>query len=408
MRTRKLHFENASGQRLAASLDLPLDGTPRAWALFAHCFTCSRNLKAVAHISRSLTRHHIAVLRFDFTGLGESEGDFSDTNFSSNVQDLVEAARFLERKYSPPRILIGHSLGGSAVLMAAGRIPSCRAVATIAAPSDPAHITRMLADSREKIEQDGSAEILLAGRSFRIRKQFLDDLQGTNFPDAIRDLDRALLIFHSPLDETVAIHHAARIYEAARHPKSFVSLDQADHLLSNEADSRYVGTVIAAWADKYLDVPIVEIERKDETERQVTTRIGRDRYYTEIDAGGHPLSADEPASSGGTDQGPTPYELLAAALGTCTCITLRMYADRKKWELTEISVLLKHRKVHARDCETCPESDVKTDRIERELGLAGNLSEEQRQRLLEIADRCPVHKTLHDGQVRIVTRLRKA
>jgi len=408
MRTRKLHFENASGHMLAARLDLPLDGTPRAWALFAHCFTCSKNLKAVAHISSSLTRHHIAVLRFDFTGLGESEGDFSDTNFSSNVRDLIEAARFMEREYSPPRILIGHSLGGSAILMAAGRIPSCRAVATIAAPSDPAHITRMIAGSREKIEQDGSAEILLAGRSFRIRKQFLDDLQGTNLPDAIRDLGRALLIFHSPLDETVAIHHAARIYEAARHPKSFISLDQADHLLSNEADSRYVGTVIAAWADKYLDVPKPGIAPRDETERRVTTRIGRDRYYTEIDAGGHPLSADEPVSSGGTDQGPTPYELLAAALGACTCITLRMYVDHKKWDLTEISVSLKHRKVHARDCETCPESNVQTDRIEREIGLAGNLSEEQRQRLLEIADKCPVHKTLHDGQVRIVTRLRKA
>jgi len=407
MRTRKLHFENASGQSLAASLDLPLDGTPRAWALFAHCFTCSRNLKAVAHISRALTRHHIAVLRFDFTGLGESEGDFSDTNFSSNVQDLVEAARFMEREYSPPRILIGHSLGGSAVLMAAGRIPSCRAVATIAAPSDPAHIAHMLAGSREKIERDGSAEVLLAGRPFRIRKQFLDDLRESRLPDAISDLGRALLIFHSPLDQTVEIHHAARIYEAARHPKSFVSLDQADHLLSNEADSRYVGTVIAAWADKYLDAPIAETERKDETERQVATRIGRDRYCTEIDAGGHPFSADEPVSSGGTDQGPTPYELLAAALGACTCITLRMYADRKKWDLTEVSVLLKHRKVHARDCETCPESAVKTDRIEREIGLTGSLSEEQRQRLLEIADKCPVHKTLHDGQVRIITHLRK-
>jgi len=179
-------------------------------------------------------------------------------------------------------------------------------------------------------------------------------------------------------------------------------------LLSNEADSHYVGAVIAAWADKYLDVPKPEIVARDETERQVTTRIGRDRYYTEIDAGGHPFSADEPVSAGGTDQGPTPYELLAAALGACTCITLRMYADRKKWPLTEISVLLKHQKVHARDCETCPESDVKTDRIERELELVGNLSEEQRQRLLEIADRCPVHKTLHEGQIRIVTRLRRA
>jgi len=406
MRTRKLHFENASGHMLAARLDLPLDGTPRAWALFAHCFTCSKNLKAVAHISSSLTRHHIAVLRFDFTGLGESEGDFSDTNFSTNVQDLVDAARFMEREYSPPRILIGHSLGGSAVLMAAGRIPSCRAVATIAAPSDPAHIAHMLAGSREEIERDGSAEVLLAGRAFRIRKQFLDDLRGSNLPDAIRDLGRALLIFHSPLDETVPIHHAARIYETARHPKSFVSLDQADHLLSNEADSRYVGTVIAAWADKYLDLPKPGIAPMDETERRVTTRIGRDRYYTEIDAGGHPLSADEPASSGGTDQGPTPYELLAAALGACTCITLRMYADRKNWDLTEVSVSLKHRKVHARDCDSCPESDLETDRIEREIGLTGNLSEEQRQRLLEIADRCPVHKTLH-GKVQVVTRLRE-
>ncbi|MFQ5356394.1 MAG: alpha/beta hydrolase family protein [Mariprofundaceae bacterium] len=258
MRTKKLHFKNTQGHRLVASLDLPPVAEPLAYALFAHCFTCSRNLNAVARISRSLTSHSIAVLRFDFTGLGESDGDFSETNFSSNVQDLIDAARFLEREYLAPRILIGHSLGGSAVLVAANHIPSCKAVATIGAPSDPAHVARTFARDHEKIERDGVAEVSLAGRSFTIKKQFLDDLQETRMAEAVKNLGRALLIFHSPVDETVAVRHAANIYAAARHPKSFISLDRADHLLSNEDDSRYVGTVIAAWAEKYLGSPAQE------------------------------------------------------------------------------------------------------------------------------------------------------
>jgi putative redox protein len=405
MRTRKLHFKNTQGHKLAASLDMPLNSPPKAFALFAHCFSCSRNLTAISQISRELNGHGIAVLRFDFTGLGESEGNFSDTNFSSNIQDLIAAARFLEREYLPPRILVGHSLGGAAVLMAAGKIPSCKAVATIAAPSDPAHLAHLFDADRETIERDGVANVLLADRPFRIKKQLLEDLRGVRMLDAIRNLDRALLIFHSPEDKVVPILHAARIYTAARHPKSFVSLDRADHLLSDVNDSRYVGTVIAAWAEKYLDVPEVKKPKKAGDDRLVAVRIGKDRYFTEVEARDHRLVADEPLSSGGGDQGPTPYELLSASLGACTAITLRMYADRKGWDVSEINVFLKHRKIHAEDCEGCPESKPMMDHIEREVELIGRLDDGQRKRMLEIADRCPVHRTLLQS-VRITTRLK--
>ena len=252
MASKQVTFENASGQKLAARLEEPESGSPLAYALFAHCFTCSKDLKAVGNISRSLVREGVAVLRFDFTGLGESEGDFADTNFSSNVEDLVAAARFAESTFGPVRIIVGHSLGGAAVSRAAAAIPSCVAVATIGAPCDPAHVTHLLGSSREKIESEGVAQVSLAGRDFTIKKQFLDDLDETRMKEAIRNLNRALLVFHSPIDQTVTIENASRIFEAAKHPKSFVSLDRADHLLTNKADSEYVGSVIAAWAKKYI------------------------------------------------------------------------------------------------------------------------------------------------------------
>ena len=394
----KVRFTNQRGEHLAARLDRPAPGEPAA-----HCFTCSKDLKAVGAISRALNRQNIAVLRFDFTGLGESEGDFADTNFSSNVGDLVAAADFLAENHEAPRILVGHSLGGAAVLQAAHRIPSAEAVATIAAPYDPEHVTRLLDDALEEIKSSGEARVTLAGRSFTIRKQFLEDLAATKMEETIRTLERALLIFHSPVDRTVGVENAARIFEAAKHPKSFVSLDDADHLLGSTADAEYVGVVLGAWARKYVDI---ESADSRPAEGQVVTHT-EETYRTEISAGRHPLVADEPEEVGGSDAGPTPYDYLLAALGGCTGMTLRMYADRKDWPLDEATVRLSHEKVHAQDCDHCDTDEGKVDRIVREIELTGDLSSEQRDRLLEIANKCPVHRTLH-SEIDVQSSLREA
>lgn len=399
----RVEFTNQDGTPLAARLDRPSQGVPDAYALFAHCFTCSKDLRSVGAISRALNRQNIGVLRFDFTGLGESEGDFSETNFSSNVGDLTAAAQFLDEQYQAPRILVGHSLGGAAVLQAAHRIPSAEAIATIAAPYDPEHVTRLLDDALEEIKTRGEARITLAGRSFTIRKQFLDDLAATKMEKTIRTLDRALLLFHSPVDQTVGVENAARIFEAARHPKSFVSLDDADHLLTDVTDAEYVGTVLGAWARKYVEI---EDEEAAPAEGQVVTET-EDEYRTEIRAGKHALVADEPESVGGGDAGPTPYDYLLAGLGSCTGMTLRMYADRKDWPLEEATVHLSHEKVHAEDCDHCETKEGRVDHIKREIELAGDLTADQRQRLLEIANKCPVHRTLH-SEIDVETALREA
>ncbi len=407
MPVQTISFPNDHGDQLAARLSLPPDGRPVAYALFAHCFTCNRNLNAVRRISQEMSDHGLAVLQFDFTGLGDSEGDFSETSFSSNVDDLVSAASYLETHYEAPQVLIGHSLGGAAVLKAAGSIPSCKAVVTIGAPADPEHVTHLIADARETIERTGQATVSLAGRSFLIKKQFLDDLEETRMEENIRGLRRALLVCHSPIDQTVGIDNAARIFQAALHPKSFLSLDKADHLLSNEADAFYVGRAAAAWATRYLDVPAAKDAGPEPAGSQVVVRTGREHYYTEVVASGHHLTVDEPESVGGTDRGGTPYDLLLGALGSCTSITLRMYADRKSWPLEEIVVRLTHAKIHASHCETCETAEGKVDRIEREIELIGDLTGEQRARLLEIADRCPVHRTLH-SEILVETRLYKS
>jgi uncharacterized OsmC-like protein/pimeloyl-ACP methyl ester carboxylesterase len=408
MQSQRLTFRGATGEMLSARLDLPIDGEPVACALFAHCFTCSKNLNAAVNISRALNRHRIAVLRFDFTGLGESEGDLAATTFSSNVADLVAAAEFLSREHQPPAILIGHSLGGSAVLQAAARISSVRAVATLGAPYDPADVIHLLRDSEEEIRAKGEAQVELNGRRFRIGKRFLDDLEGTRMREVIHSLPTALLLFHAPLDNVVGIRNAAKIFQAARHPKSFVSLDQADHLLTDEQDSRYVGTVLAAWAKKYVELPAPPTVEELVSEGRVVVRTGRTRYRTEILAGDHALVADEPVAVGGADVGPTPYDLLVAALGACTGMTLRMYADRKGWPLEEVVVRLKHSKVHALDKERCAsDGNARIDLIDRAIQLAGRLNDAQRTRLLEIADRCPIHRTLTAG-LRVETAIEDA
>jgi len=405
MQLQKFEIPGPGGQKLSALLDLPVDGAPVAFALFAHCFTCSKDLKAVYHISRTLTRERIGVLRFDFTGLGESGGDFADTSLSSNVEDLVAAAEFLAARFEGPKLLIGHSFGGAAVLHAASAIPSSKAVVTIAAPADPRHVSRTLGAATQTIASKGEAEVNISGRTFILRKKFLDDLRGIDPEAVIRNLNRALLVLHSPRDDIVDIGNAARIFEAARHPKSFVSLDQADHLLSNLADSRYAGAVIAAWSRRYLTPAAAAGPAQRTADPRITARTGPGGFLTEILVNRHSLLADEPVPAGGTDQGPTPFDLLVAALGACTSMTLRMYADRKGWPLEAATVRLKHEKIHASDCEACETEEGMLDRIEREIEIEGAIDDDRKQRLLQIADRCPVHRTL-TSEVVITTRLK--
>ncbi len=414
MPSSRLTFQNADGQQLAAKLEAP-EGEASAYALFAHCFTCSKDLQVVRRISRALTDRGIAVLSFDFTGLGQSEGDFKDTSFSSTLDDLVRAVQLLEKDYEAPQLLIGHSLGGAAALAVAEKLPSVKAIATIGAPLDPGHVQNLFVPSLPEIESRGEATVSIGGRPFCIRKQFLDDLESQEaMTDRIARLGKALLIFHSPQDETVGIEQAAHIYKAAHHPKSFVSLDGADHLVTNADDARYVADVLSAWASRYLTlsdstvnaemVPSNGAASSSYADSTVRVRTGASGFKTTINVRGFELLADEPASSGGTETGPTPYDFLAAALGACTSMTLRMYADRKKWPLEGVTTAVSHDRIHAADCESCESADGHLDRLSREIVLDGPLDSDQKARLLEIADRCPVHKTLH-SEIVVETRL---
>jgi uncharacterized OsmC-like protein/alpha-beta hydrolase superfamily lysophospholipase len=413
VRFEKLTFPGAQGATLAARLELP-EGEPVAYALFAHCFTCTKDIFAAGRIAEGLARHGIAVLRFDFTGLGASEGDFAHTNFTSNTQDLLQAAAFLRAHYQAPKILVGHSLGGAAVLAAAGEIPEAVAVATIAAPADPAHVARLFTDALPEIEAKGEAEVHLAGRPFRIQKQFLDDIARQNTAAKLGHLGKALIVFHSPRDQLVGIENARVIFDAARHPKSFISLDDADHLLTRRADAIYVSDLLAAWASRYVGAPkaaamagapeVGEPGTVIVAEAGADPARGRGRLAQEIRVGRHLLPADEPVAAGGTDTGPNPYDLLLAALGACTSMTLRLYADHKGWPLEKVSVQLRHDKIHAADCAECETREGKIDRIVRVIDLDGPLDAAQRGRLLEIAEKCPVHRTLH-SEISILSSL---
>jgi len=388
--SQRFDFLNAAGQRLAALLDRPIE-QPRAYALFAHCFACGKDIHAAKRIADGLTAVGIAVLRFDFTGLGSSEGEFANTTFSSNVADLIAAAAELRRTGQAPAILIGHSLGGAAVLAAAADVPEARAVVTIAAPCDPAHVTRLFKDG--DVSANGDTQVVLGGRSFRISRAFFDDIAEQKLQERIGALHKALLVFHSPTDEIVGIENASRIFTAAKHPKSFVSLAGADHLLSRRSDAIYVANVIHAWAERYLDLPDVLAEVPGGSEVVVReTRAGR--FQQEIKAGRHRLLADEPIVAGGLDSGLSPYDLVLAGLGACTSMTLRLYAERKALPLDRVTVRLAHSRIHAADCENCETKEGMLDRIDRVIALAGELDEDQRRRLLEIADKCPVHRTL--------------
>ena len=393
MATERFDFSSADGHRLSGRLDLP-DCAPRAYALFAHCFTCTKQSIAAIRIARALTQRSIGVLRFDFTGLGESEGDFADSTFSGNVRDLLAAAAEMAAKGMAPRLLIGHSLGGAAVLAGAADIDSVKAVAVIAAPFDVKHVTLQFGDRLKDLMEQGEARVDLGGRPFTMRRSFIDDLRRHDQGARIADLKRALLVLHAPTDQTVGVENAGAIFQAARHPKSYVSLDDADHLLTRPSDAAYAADVIAAWASRYLDAAddwAAEMPEK----RVVVEETGGGKYQVAIRTGHARFLADEPRDVGGLGSGPTPHELVAAGLGACTTMTLRMYAERKGWPVAHIRTVVEHVK---------EKGDLaQPDLFSRAITISGALDAEQRRRLIEIAEKCPVHKTLAAG-ARIATR----
>ncbi|WP_170325309.1 bifunctional alpha/beta hydrolase/OsmC family protein [Ruegeria arenilitoris] len=402
MPTERITFAGHDGNQLAARLDLP-DGPVLATALFAHCFTCSKDIPAARRIAARLAAMGIAVLRFDFTGLGHSGGEFANTTFTSNVEDLISAAHYLAGRNMAPALLIGHSLGGAAVLRARAGIPSAKAVVTLGAPADPGHVAHHFEGALPQIEQDGSAKVMLGGRPFRIGKAFVDDISESALTPAIADLKAALLILHAPRDETVSIDNASTIFLAAKHPKSFVTLDDADHLITRASDAEYAADVIAAWVTRYIPLsPPAPPPGAPEGVVRVT-EVDPSGFLQDIQSGPrHHAVADEPASYGGTDRGMSPYGFVSSGLGACTSMTIRMYARRKRWPLTGITVDVCHNKVHGQDAGLA--GDGKIDQFRRKIRLEGPLDQEQRARLLEIADKCPVHRTL-EGSAQITTEL---
>jgi putative redox protein len=403
MQTEKFQFPGSDGHLLAASLDLP-EGAPIAYALFAHCFTCGQNVLAAKRIAEGLAKRGIATLRFDFTGIGASEGEFANTTFSSNIGDLVLAADHLRKTRRAPSILIGHSLGGAAILAATSMIPEAKCVATVAAPSDPSHVTHWFKDQIPEIREKGELEVSLAGRPFRIKREFLDDIAEHRLTETVSQLHKPLLIFHSPTDNTVGINNATHLFVAAKHPKSFISLTGADHLLSQKKDAVYVADMISAWAMRYLDAAPAEAENIPEMPDGVVVQETRVSHLQQmISVGKHRMIADEPVSAGGHDTGPGPYDFLLAGLGACTSMTMRLYADRKTIPLDRVTVTLKHGRIYAKDCEECETKEGMISKIDRVITMEGNLDAEQRKRLMEIADKCPVHRTL-TSEIKIVTK----
>lgn len=409
--TQRLSFEGALGDLLQARLELPT-GPIRATAIFAHCFTCSKDIFAAKQIATQLASRGYAVFRFDFTGLGGSKGDFADTNFSSNIEDLLRAAATLREAIAAPSLLVGHSLGGAAVLAAASQIPEVKAVATIGAPADIQHIEHAFGCHLDDIRDQGEAVVSLAGRPFTIKKQFLEDLKAHKLTDQIASMKTALMVLHSPLDETVGIENASEIFLAAKHPKSFVSLDNADHLITDKDDAIYVADVISAWASRFIEGGRGHAPQADVPLGALVAETGLGKFQNYVQVGHHSLMADEPSEVGGLDSGPTPYDFLATALGACTTMTLRMYADFKKLAVSHIATEVIHNKIHGSDCAECSEGDIaqkannkgKIDHFERRISVQGTLSDVDRQSLLRIADRCPVHQTMEHGSV-VVTKL---
>ncbi|CAN5298303.1 bifunctional alpha/beta hydrolase/OsmC family protein [soil metagenome] len=404
MDSKKVFFNNNQGNKISGRIILPPHQQPHNFAIFAHCFTCNKNFNAVRNISRALLLRGFGVLQFDFTGLGDSEGDFSKTNFSGNVEDLVAAAQFLKEKYESPSLLIGHSLGGAAVILGAMEIDSVKAVATIGAPAHPSHVRHLFEGNIDEIQKTGEALVNLGGRKFTIKNQFLEDLEKHPLSELLQKMRKAILILHSPQDSTVGINNAAELFSAAFHPKSFVSLDGADHLLSNKEDSQYAGEVIASWSRRYINE---QVQKEIISSHQVAALLEKGhKFTTSLKIGKHYLVSDEPAEVGGENYGPTPYDLLSSSLAACTAMTIKIYAKHKKWELEDVEVYITHSKDHAEDFQQMERKSAKIDVFNREIRLTGNLDESQRQRMLEIADKCPVHRTLH-SKVEIRTKMKE-
>lgn len=395
----RVNFESRHGHRLAGIVHIPDTKEVVAYALFAHCFTCTKNINSATNIADALSQTGIATLRFDFTGLGASKGDFADSSFTTNIEDLIDAAAFLEQKYQAPQLIVGHSLGGTAILAAAKNIPSAKAIASIGSPASPEHILHLLESNLESIEQQGSAKVDLAGRAFTFKQEFVDDVRKHSID--YKRLGKALMVMHSPIDDTVSIDQAGLIFSYAMHPKSFVTLDNADHLLTKSEDSQYAGKVLASWAMRYIEPLEIAHATNDGVVVSAKTAQG---FLCNINANGHALIADEPKAAGGTNLGPSPYDYLASALGTCTAMTLNMYARHKKLDVVDVSVKVEHNRIHADDCVDCEKQQGQIDVFTRTISIEGNLDEAQSKRMLQIADRCPVHKTL-ENEIKIETAL---
>lgn len=401
MPTESLNITTSDGHQLAGALELPT-GLVRGAAVFAHCFTCTKQSKAAKAVSQALAREGIASLRFDFTGLGASEGEFGRAGFASDVEDLIASAQYLLERFDCQILLIGHSLGGAAVLAAAAELGRERvaAVATIGAPSDVPHALHNIGGDLEKIERAGEGDVTIGGRAFRLSKQFLDKIREVDLLERVRGLRVPLMIMHSPTDDVVGVEHASNLFGAAKHPKNFVSLMGADHLLLKQEDAHFVASMIAAWAARYLPL-------KDDWPMPadgVIIQTGNGKFGTEVHTVSHRFVADEPSSYGGDDTGPTPYDLLNAALGTCTAMTMKMYADRKQWPFEGTRIHVTHERDHAEDCGHVLDEDVQVQALNRQIEILGDaLTAEQRTKLIEIADKCPVHRTL-EGHLHIHTK----
>lgn len=402
----KLNIQNKKGHKLQAFLELPADQKPQHYAIFAHCFTCSSALGAVRNISRALTSHGFGVLRFDFTGLGRSEGEFAESYFSANVDDLLAVSDYLKTNYKAPSLLVGHSLGGAAVIVAASKLENIKAVATVGAPATVNHVTHLFSHGIEEVKQKGEVEVNIGGRPFKINEEFVEDFSKIDLPEITKNLRKPLLIMHAPFDTIVGIENAHKLYHNAHHPKSFVSLDNADHLLTNQKDSRYVGNIIGTWVQRYFEQE--DNTMLDTKGEQLVAHLNlvEDNFTTSIQTKKHNFIADEPDTIGGDDFGPSPYDYLSAGLAACTVMTLKMYAQRKKWDLQEVYAYITYSKKHSDDLMLDIEKPTRIDHLQKRLKFIGNLDDKQKRRLKEIASKCPVHKTLQ-SEVIIETELIK-
>ena len=396
MNTVRLEIKNRKGLKLQAYLELPANQKPNHFAIFAHCFSCNSNFNAVKNISRSLSNHGFGVLRFDFTGLGKSEGEFAESHFSANVEDLLDVSNYLEKHHKAPSLLVGHSLGGAAVIVAASKLKNIKAVATVGAPANVNHVTHLFSHAIADVPEKGDVEVQISGRPFKINQDFVNDFSKTDLPKIIKNLRKPILVMHAPFDKTVGVENAHQIYHNAIHPKSFISLDNADHLLSKPADSIYVGNMIGSWVERYIEPEENKMITTEGEQLVGHLNLLEDNFTTSIQTKKHSFIADEPISIGGDDFGPSPYDFLSAGLAACTVMTLKLYAERKKWDLHEVFVYITYSKKHSDDLDIDVDKPTRFDHLNKKLKFVGNLDEKQIQRLKEIASKCPVHKTLQN------------